>query len=109
MHATYMLSYVCFTYVSADANYWDEGEISSDHYQRPYKFFLQLSDESAYDESPSEDLDNHSFAKSEVWSLANKEKILRTVLKYSLSALLKYNMGLLDRSHIYMHTYLSIN
>ena len=68
-----MLS-VCTYHYFVDANCFDEKEISSDHYQRPYQYFLRLSNESA--------LDKYSFVKSNVHLPANEEAILHAVLKY---------------------------
>lgn len=79
-----MLMHVCIT----DASYWDEEEISSDHYQRPYQYFLRLSNTSA-----SKDLDKYSFTKSKVWSLTSEETILETILKYSLFIQFKYDVN----------------
>lgn len=62
--------------IDVNSSYWDEKEILSDHYQRPYRYFMQLSDESS--------LDKYSYAKSKsnMHLPASKKSILHTVLKY---------------------------
>ena len=57
-----------------DVNYWDEEEILSDYYQRPYQYLIQLS--------ASKDLDRYNFENLRRKPLANGEVILNTVLKY---------------------------
>ena len=63
-----------YIFIFVDANYWDREEISSDHYQRPYQYFLRLSNESA--------LDEYSFPKSSVQLSLGGEAILHTILEY---------------------------
>ena len=78
---SYIATYVnvcILIFLDSSSSYWDEKEILSDHYQRPYQYFLWLSDESALDEFSF----GNSKSKSIVQLPASEKTILHAVLEY---------------------------